>query len=543
MRYYRLTVLSVLAAAFLSSPATPLPSPWGEMLVKHKWINLPGNWVTLGHPPDGATIDLNIALRPDRENALITALQEVSQPRHPKHVFFTTSLFEAYSCMSLLLSRYGAYLTKEQVAQLVAPHPDTLELVSSWLKHNGVPPSSISTTHGGGWLTVAGVPVSHANKLLGASYQLYYHPGTNETVLRTVGYALPAALHIHVQTIVPTTAFTSARLLQSEETPRSRSGGAANATLGETVNMLSHRQANEPAVLIDIQVNPSVLSWLYRTDLYHPAATNQNELGMMGYQNEEPSAADLSAFMTVFRTDAADAAPTIEVVDNRYRGLVGMQANLDIQYSMALVYPTPIIYYRGSSNGMKLQSGTPLPDPYRDQYLQWLSQLTALQNVPQTISLGFGASERNIPQEYALSLCPLFARLGVLGASILVASGDDGVGQRFGLANERFYTSFPASCMCGVYSLLASCTQIQLTHRTVVISQVRGSLVSAVRSSLAAHPTSRTGRRSRIASPGVASRHSLRASTTRSSTVTLPPSSINSAACMMAATSVFAPAA
>jgi tripeptidyl-peptidase-1 len=170
---------------------------------------------------------------PDRENALIDALQEVSQPRHPKHVLFTTPLFEAYSCVPLLCFRYGAHLTKEQVAQLVAPHPDTLELVSSWLKYNGVPPSSISTTHGGGWLTVAGVPVSQANKLLGASYQLYYHPGTNETILRTVGYALPAALHIHVQTIAPTTAFTSMRLLQPEEMPRSRSGGAVNATSGE----------------------------------------------------------------------------------------------------------------------------------------------------------------------------------------------------------------------------------------------------------------------------------------------------------------------
>jgi tripeptidyl-peptidase-1 len=104
----------------------------------------------------------------------------------------------------LLRFRYGAYLSKEQVADLVAPHPETLELVNSWFGYHGVPPSSISMTHGGGWLTVAGVSVSQANKLLGASYLLYNHAQTNETIFRTIGYALPAVLHKHVQTIAPT---------------------------------------------------------------------------------------------------------------------------------------------------------------------------------------------------------------------------------------------------------------------------------------------------------------------------------------------------
>ncbi|KAI9444516.1 hypothetical protein H4582DRAFT_1805939, partial [Lactarius indigo] len=92
---------------------------------------------------------------------------------------------------------------------LVAPHPDALALVRSWLEHHGVPPASVSTTHGGGWLTVAAVPVSRANALLGASYQLYRHVETHETVLRTLGYALPVMLLAYVQTVAPTTHFGS----------------------------------------------------------------------------------------------------------------------------------------------------------------------------------------------------------------------------------------------------------------------------------------------------------------------------------------------
>ncbi|KAI9453042.1 Pro-kumamolisin, activation domain-containing protein, partial [Lactarius psammicola] len=94
---------------------------------------------------------------------------------------------------------------------LVAPHPDTLVLIRSWLEHHGVPLASVSVTHGGSWLTVAAVPVSQANALLGASYQLYRHAETHETVLRTLRYALPAVLLAHVQTIAPTTYFGSPR--------------------------------------------------------------------------------------------------------------------------------------------------------------------------------------------------------------------------------------------------------------------------------------------------------------------------------------------
>ena len=81
-------VLSVLSAG-IACHATPSPSPWDEMLVKHKWDAIPENWVSLGQPPNGTTIELHILLKANRENALIGALQEVSHPKHPRHILFT----------------------------------------------------------------------------------------------------------------------------------------------------------------------------------------------------------------------------------------------------------------------------------------------------------------------------------------------------------------------------------------------------------------------------------------------------------------------
>ena len=111
-----------------------------------------------------------------------------------------------------LRCKYGAHLSREQVAGLVAPRPDTLKFVSSWFEYHAIPSSSISVTHGGNWLALIGVSASKANELLGASYQLYRHAETNEPTVRTVGYSLSAVLHAHVQTVAPTTYFASSRM-------------------------------------------------------------------------------------------------------------------------------------------------------------------------------------------------------------------------------------------------------------------------------------------------------------------------------------------
>ena len=441
-----------ILSAGLACHATPSPSPWNEMLIKHKWDTIPDNWASLGHPPNGTTINLHISLKANRENALIDAFRNVSNPRNSKHVLLTsTPPLKAYSGGPLRHFRYGAHLSREQVAELVAPHHDSLELVFSWLKYNGVRPPSISQTGGGGWLTVAGVPVSQANKLLGASYELYRHAWTNEIILRTGSYALPAVLHMHVNTVSPTTAFTSTHL--PWQTPLGRSGEGAvqvNSASGETSELQSRR---------DPSVKPMFLNWLYGMITTTPAAAGLNKLGIAGFSNQNPSQEDQRLFMKQFRTDASTGASTLTVVPVNggvnNKSPPGGRGNLDTQYSLAMTYPTPVIYYAvGEGEFVALSH-----PPHDDQYLRWLLYITNLPTVPQTISIPYSTREPDLPRAYANTVCDLFKLLGSRGASVLVPSGDDGVGRRDckrKSENERFYTVFPASCTCGVLSLLAS---------------------------------------------------------------------------------------
>ncbi len=327
--------------------------------------------------------------------------------------------------MPLLRCRYGAHPSKEEVAKLVAPHPDTLKLVHSWLAHHGVQSSSISMTHGGNWLTVKGVLVSQAKEMLGESYQLYRHAGTNDTaILRTVGYALPTVLHAHVQTVVPTTFFASARALQ--QTPHRHSAGAAGppakAEPREPVMVLSSNDGPEG-------VTPEAVRRLYNTYTYEPTRIVKNELGIAGFINEFPSPTDLTSFMTLFRPNAVDATFFVELINNGWfdQSQPGTEGNLNMQYAQAIAYPTTHVFYSiGGEARWSLSDGEVAPD---DQFFVWLTYMIIQPNIPRTITISYGINEKNVPAQYARSICNLFAQLGACGVSILFSTGDNGVGE------------------------------------------------------------------------------------------------------------------
>ncbi|KAH8989005.1 subtilisin-like protein [Lactarius hatsudake] len=405
-----LSVLSVLSAGSLFILATPLSPLWDDMKMKHAWRTVPANWEILDHPPVGTTINLYLALKPQREDALIDALYEVSDPRHPK---------------------YGLHLSKDQVAELVAPHSDTLELVNSWLEHHDVPSSSVSTTHGGSWLTLTGIPVTQADDLLGASYQVYQHTETKARILRTLGYALPAVLHGHVRTVAPTTYFGSPRALQ--KAPRNHTSRAAAALAKsaprEVVKALSSR--------ITLST-PSYLRQLYNMMEYVPAATLQNTLAVAGYFGDYPRQEDLTTFMQRYRSDGLTATFSLmQVGDGALPNGPNEEASSNIQYAAALTYPTPQTFY-STSNG-------------EESYLVWANYVLAQQDIPQTISTSYGGDEQDFNEAYAIEVCRLFAMLGARGASVLYASGNDGVGRRPCIVNDgsgrvQFLPMFPASC-------------------------------------------------------------------------------------------------
>ncbi|KAI9431520.1 subtilisin-like protein [Lactarius indigo] len=430
MPYCLFSVFSVLInliTGSLGNLTTPAAPGWGDMHIKHAWKAVPIEWESLGAPPVGTTIDFRIALKPNNEDVVIDALHNVSNPRHPK---------------------YGAHLSKDQVSKLLAPHPGTLELVRSWLEHHGVL-SSFSVTQSGNWLKLIGLPLSQADNLLGASFQLYRHIDTNDTILRTLSYALPDVLHTHVQTITPTTYFGPPRT--QRQAPRMRPGGVTEAqakpeskelarvtSIGDDGSDGDGGDDDDD----DDDVAPSYMRWLYNTLGYEPKAADRNALGIVGFNGDYPSPQDLELFMEEFRTDGEDAFFTVlQINGGEYDSAEpGIESSLSIQYAEAMSYPTRNTFYSVGGN-------------WDDALMNWLHYVVDLEDIPQTLSTTYGIDEVKVPLDYATTACTLFARLGLRGVSVLYSSGDDGVGDGDCLVKDssgnhrvQFIPLFPASC-------------------------------------------------------------------------------------------------
>lgn len=83
--------------------------------------------------------------------------------------------------------------------------------------------------------------------------------------------------------------------------------------------------------------------------------------------------------------------------------------------------------------------------------MDWLNSVLNGTSIPQTISTSYGDDEQTVPENYATSVCNLFAQLGSRGSSVFFSSGDEGVGggdckTNDGKNNVQFQPAFPASC-------------------------------------------------------------------------------------------------
>nr|VWO97513.1 Oligopeptide transporter OPT-like protein [Ganoderma boninense] len=421
---------SILALVHLAA-SKPFPSQskrWDDFRLKHAWDEVPRGWELHGPAPADYTFDLRVALKQDRFHDLVAALYEVSDPAH---------------------ERYGQHLSKEEVAALVAPHPDSVDLVESWLAAHNLDLASPERSHAGDWITIR-VSVAEAEKMLGARYSIFQHGNSDEYVIRTMNYSLPNALHEHVALVSPTTYFGTMKSMKA--TSFVDENGPTVQTDPNLVRLIGSNSLASVPSSCETTITPSCLWALYNIGNYTPRATNENRLGVVGYLKEYANRADLQQFLQSFRPDAVNSSYTTVLVNDGGddQSQPGVEANLDIQYTTSISYPTPNIYYStGGSPPYIADRFTPTNT--NEPYLDWLSFILNEKDLPQTITTSYGDEEQTVPHDYATHVCSLFVQLGSRGTTLLFASGDSGVGGGQCLTNDgknrtAFMPAFPASC-------------------------------------------------------------------------------------------------
>ncbi|KAG6841850.1 hypothetical protein C0991_006257 [Blastosporella zonata] len=384
-------LLCVLALIHLAA-ASPRPyvSKLKEIVVP------PRGWSKYSIPDAHHNIDLRIGLPQPDFDILETHLYEVSDPDHP---------------------RYGAHLSKEEVDELVAPHPNSVNAVDNWLRSHGIQDSDVVRSSAGDWLTLT-LPVHLVEKMLDTTYHVWKHEN-GDSVVRTTTYSLPEHLHDHIDVIQPTTMFGQLRGM------RSTIVWSEEAEASPLAKDLAPIYNAATGVTVDASCNTSItvkcLQQLYNAVGLTTHAVG-NSIGITGYLEEFANLQDLQSFYAEQVPAAVNSSFTVVPIkgglNNQTLSEAGAEANLDVQFAFGLSHPIPVIL------------------PYQD----WLDFILAHPNPPLIVSTSYGDHEQTVPKSYAERTCQSFAQLGARGVSLTFSSGDYGVGD--GISNPATQTCF-----------------------------------------------------------------------------------------------------
>ncbi|KAF7298358.1 Subtilisin-like protein [Mycena kentingensis (nom. inval.)] len=394
-----------MLAAYLVAVALTLVSakPLADSLVLFERRDVvPAGFTKQGAAPASELLNLRINLVQNDLAGLEKALMAAAEPTSPK---------------------YGQWLSKEEVEAFSRPTEETTAAVSEWLADHGITASPASAA--GDWISIS-VPVEKANTLLGADFSVFSHTDTGVESIRTLEYSIPASLQPHIKVVTPTTSFV---------TPR-RSGPAFREVKTPPV------ESRAVPASCNNQMTPACLQALY--GIPTTAATNKSAaIGVAGFDNQFANQADLTQFLGALRPDMSTAtAFSLVSVDggtnSQVRSRAGVEANLDIQYTVGLATGVPVQF---------ISVGTNTQDGADEGFLDIINAQIAAAKPAAVLTTSYGfATEASLSKQLTFAMCDAYAQLSARGVSILFATGDGGVASTPGVqcSNGRpFPPTFP----------------------------------------------------------------------------------------------------
>lgn len=379
-------------------------------------------------------------------------------------------------------ANYGNHWSPAKVAQTFRPTQDSVDTVRTWLHQSGIEPDRVKMA--GGWLT-ADVTIEEAEELLGTEYYVYEHENGATHVGCDKKYHLPEHVSKHVDLITPTIHF-DARVKREYpgqfEKRQAKNVGApgfgpvnpkTTGTIKSVIDELSH---------CDNHTTPNCLRALYDF-VYYPLAPEKNSIGIVEYTPQAYSPTDLDVFFKNFSSSQIGHRPNMVSIDggtinvNGSGFVINGESNLDLQFAMALVgKEQPVTLYQvgdpiaGASfnnflnaldgsyctfeGGNDPSQDAVYPDPAQGGYKG--KEDCGIVAPAKVISTSYSYDEWELTPAYMQRQCAEYAKLGLMGTTVLYSSGDYGVGGynntcllpdgTAGAGGKTFAPSFPGGC-------------------------------------------------------------------------------------------------
>ncbi|KAI9163040.1 Tripeptidyl-peptidase SED2 [Paramyrothecium foliicola] len=387
--------------------------------------------------PDGAehAIKLSIGLKPAEINALEKTLLSVSDPSN---------------------DRFGKHLSREDAKELLRPDPESAEEVQQWLIEAGVLEDQLFDD---GQFIYAYASAEAVWSLFGAHSTLL---GRDlDMASQILQNSAPLKVRHHITVIQPSFEFGDITPQGNTMYPKfplwPRKISVSSPRLDERIEQSASTEQVDPE-LCNTKTTPTCLQKLYQIDDGRICPHKKSLLGIAGFNGQAAQFTELEHFIEQFAPYAAGGNFSVAYVNggqNPQGEYPSGEANLDVQYAMAMAPGIPVRYYTTGGEKHDFIPDLDIADTktaYVEPYLEFARYLLDLEDdeLPQVISISYGINEQVLPRAYAQQVCNIFGQLGTRGVSVIVASGDTGPGvscqSNDGKNTTKFLPMFPASC-------------------------------------------------------------------------------------------------
>ncbi|KII91521.1 hypothetical protein PLICRDRAFT_105438 [Plicaturopsis crispa FD-325 SS-3] len=447
-----------LLPALVFGASSPILSPH---VLHESRSGIPHGWIPLPSKPSVPTIPLRFALNQPGLASLDAHLNAVSDPESPT---------------------FGEHWSASQIAAAFAPSQDSIDTVSAWIASELGSDGRARVTKAKNWIEVD-VTVAEAEHLLKAEYKTYTHEETGAEHIACEKYHLPEHVQPHVDLVMPTIHFNAVHRKRSVNEPapartigQPNRGPVSPKTAGSVTSIFKDLEN------CDKQTTPACLRALYGL-IYEPLSTSKNSYGIVEYTPQTVLQEDIDKFGANFSSGLVGKFPKVVAIDGavlqqQSKGFeFNGEADLDFQYGMALVTPRQevTLYQVGdlvegaSFNNLldaldgsfctldggddPTQDGI-YPDPAAGGYKG--AESCGIVKPANVISTSYGYDEADLSPKYTARQCQEYAKLGLMGVTVLYSSGDYGVAGNGGLCLEAngtqtkqgkiFNPAFPSTC-------------------------------------------------------------------------------------------------
>ncbi|KAH6642332.1 peptidase S8/S53 domain-containing protein [Boeremia exigua] len=449
--------MRVSSLLFLSLNGLAVGSPLDSHVIHEKRDALPVAWIKQSRAPKDTVLPVRIGLTQRNLEHSDRYLDDISDPDSPN---------------------FGKHWTAEQVANTFAPHPHASKTTLEWLQSSGVDLKRIKHSIGRNWVEFSAT-VEELEALLNTEYHYYQHKASGGFRIACDQYGLPQGVSKHVDFVMPTVQLDGLQ-------PVAQSKAAIQAP----VNITGLFGTTNCSSLITIDC----LRAIYNLPVGKYNHTG-NQLGIAEWA-DYLYLPDLKTFFENFTNPKipSDVVPEFISIDGGKPSNLSLaqeekvvESALDFQTAYSIIWPQQARLYQNGDSVNVDSVGTfnifldaldasyctyqggdqPYVDPaYPDPNDAPGAYTGPLQcggaPVSNVISVSYGQIEGALPQFYQERQCREWMKLALQGVSVIFASGDSGVANRynsgynnscmnseFGYVDEkgtRFSPSFPANC-------------------------------------------------------------------------------------------------